>query len=86
MDLVTELIKLGPPGMICVVLYLALYKSEQREAKKDARIQLLENQLRESYDERITAADRLSEALHGNAKAMDSLIGEIRSSKSAKHS
>lgn len=32
-----------------------LYKSEQREAKKDARIQLLENQLVENYDERILA-------------------------------
>lgn len=86
MDLITELLKLGPPGMICVVLWIALYKSEQREAKKDTRIQLLENQLRESYDERITAADRLSDALHGNAKAMDSLIGEIRSGKNAKRS
>jgi hypothetical protein len=83
-DLVTELLKLGPPGMICVVLWIALYKSEQREAKKDTRIQLLENQLRESYDERVIAADRLSDALHGNAKAMDSLIGEIRSGKNVK--
>lgn len=84
MDLIAELLKLGPPGMICIVLYIALYKSEQREAKKDMRIQLLENQLRESYDERITAADKLSEALHGNAKAMDNLIGEIRSGKNVK--
>lgn len=85
MDLVTELLKLGPPGMICIVLYVALYKAEQREAKKDTRIQFLENQLRESYDERITAADRLADALHGNAKVMDSLIGEIRSGRNAKH-
>jgi hypothetical protein len=83
-DLISELLKLGPPGAICVVLWVALYKSELREAKKDSRIQLLENQLRESYDERITAADRLSDALHGNAKAMDSLIGEIRSGKNVK--
>lgn len=86
MDFVAELLKLGPPGMICVVLWIALYKSEQREAKKDMRIQLLENQLRESYDERITAADKLSDALHGNANAMNSLIGEIRSGKNVKRS
>jgi hypothetical protein len=85
-EIIEKLAALGPPGLICVVLWITLYKSEQREAKKDARIQLLENQLRESYDERITAADRLSDALHGNANAMNSLIGEIRSSKSAKHS
>jgi hypothetical protein len=83
-DLIELFKSFGPPGAICVVLWVALYKSEQREAKKDARIQLLENQLRESYDERVTAADRLSDALHGNAKAMDSLIGEIRSGKSVK--
>lgn len=33
------------------------------------RIQMLENQLRESYDERIAAADRLGEAIHDNAIA-----------------
>ena len=84
MDLIQKLFALGPPGLVAVVLYYALYKSEQREAKKDDRIQLLENQLRESYDERITAADTLSDALHGNAKAMDSLIGEIRSGKNVR--
>lgn len=66
-------------------MWLMLQKSEARETKKDLRIQLLENQLIESYDERIVAADRLSDALHGNAKAMDSLIGEIRSGQRAKH-
>jgi hypothetical protein len=77
-----ELIKAyGPPGLLAVFLYVALWKSEQREAKKDLRIQLLENQLRESYDERIITADKISDAMHGNAKALDSLIGEIRSGK-----
>lgn len=60
-------------------MWVMLTKSEARESKKDMRIQMLENQLHESYDERITAADRLSDALHGNANAMNSLIGEIRS-------
>lgn len=83
MDLVEKLYSLGPPGLICVVLIYALWKSEQRETKKDSRIQLLENQLIESYDERITAADRMSDALHGSARAMDSLTSEIRSSKHA---
>lgn len=84
-DFVQELLKAyGPPGIVGVVLYLALWKSEQREAKKDLRIQFLENQLIESYDERIVAADRLAQALHGNAQAMDNLIGEIRSSKNAR--
>ena len=84
MDLIQKLFALGPPGLVAVVLYYALYKSEHRESKKDDRIQLLENQLRESYDERITAAETLSSALHENAKAMDSLIGEIRSNFNAR--
>ena len=84
MEVALDLIKAyGPPGLLAVFLYVALFKSEQRETKKDLRIQLLENQLRESYDERISAADRLSDALHNNAKALDSLIGEIRSGKNA---
>jgi hypothetical protein len=65
-----------------------LHKSEEREGKKDARIQLLENQLIESYDERILAADRISEAIHGSAnaasnaaKALDALAAEVRSHK-----
>jgi hypothetical protein len=83
MDLISKLFVLGPSGLIggAVVLCYALYKSEQRESKKDIRIQLLENQLRESYDERINAAETLSNALHENANAMDNLIGEIRSGK-----
>lgn len=82
-----ELLKAyGPPGVVAVVLYAALWKSEQRENKKDLRIQYLENQLIESYDERITAADTLAAALHGNAQAMGNLIGEIRSSRYVKRS
>lgn len=80
-----ELLKAyGPPGIGLAILYWALWKSDQREGKKDLRIQLLENQLIESYDERIVAADRLAEALHGNASAMNNLIGEIRSGKNAR--
>lgn len=60
-------------------------KSEKREEKKDMRIQMLENQLRESYDERIEAADRIGGAIHESAsaannaaRALDELKLEIR--------
>lgn len=76
----------GPPGLIAIVLWVMLYKSEKREEKKDERIQMLENQLIESYDERILAADRISDAIHGSAtaavnaaKALDNLAAEVRS-------
>ncbi len=49
------------------------------------RIQMLENQLRESYDERIAAADQLADALHGNATAMNTLVSEIRNERYANH-
>lgn len=62
-----------------------LLKSEKREEKKDLRIQLLENQLIESYDERIAAADRIGDAIHNSAdaannaaRALDALVTEIR--------
>ena len=62
-----------------------LTKSEKREEKKDLRIQMLENQLRESYDERVSAADRLSDAIHDNAmastnaaKALENLTLELK--------
>lgn len=64
-----ELLRLGVSGIICIILIWALLKSEKREEKKDLRIQMLENQLRESYDERVAAADRLGEAIHDNAIA-----------------
>lgn len=86
MDLVQEFFKAwGPPGLIAAILWVFLYKSEKREALKDARIQMLENQLRESYDERIEAADRIGDAIHGSAvaannaaKALDALALEVR--------
>jgi hypothetical protein len=86
-DILQEFIKAwGPPGLIAVILWVFLYKSEKREEKKDARIQMLENQLRESYDERIDAADRIGEAIHGSAiaannaaRALESLAAEVRS-------
>lgn len=81
-----ELLKLGIAGLICVVLWIMLIKSEKREEKKDMRIQLLENQLIESYDERIAAADRIGDAIHNSAdaannaaRALDALVIEIRS-------
>lgn len=80
-----ELLKLGIAGLICVVLWIMLMKSEKREEKKDMRIQMLENQLIESYDERISAADRIGDAIHESAsaannaaRALDELKLEIR--------
>ena len=83
-----ELLKLGIAGLICVILWVMLVKSEKREEKKDMRIQMLENQLIESYDERIAAADRLGDAIHDSAasssnaaKALEALTTEIRLKK-----
>jgi len=80
-----ELLKLGIAGLICVVLWIMLMKSEKREEKKDLRIQLLENQLRESYDERVEAADRIGGAIHDSAsaannaaKALEVLTDEVK--------
>lgn len=82
MDVAQELLKAwGPPGLIAIVLWVMLLKSERREEKKDMRIQMLENQLTESYDERISAADRIAEAIHGNATALIALVNEIRQKK-----
>lgn len=82
MEIAQELLKAwGPPGLLAVFMWLMLKKSEEREEKKDARIQMLENLLTESYDERIAAADRIAEALHGNAAAMNALTHEIRATK-----
>lgn len=62
-----------------------LHKSEKREEKKDMRIQMLENMLIESYDERIEAADRISTAINTSAtaanhaaKAIETLTMEVR--------
>ncbi len=79
MDLAQELLKAwGPPGLIAVILWVMLFKSEKREEKKDTRIQMLENLLIESYDERISAAETISHAIHSNAAALLSLVNEIR--------
>lgn len=78
MDLAQELLKLGTAGVVCLVLLYALYKSEKREEKKDTRIQMLENQLTESYDERVLAADRLAEAIHSTRNALEALTSEVR--------
>lgn len=82
MDIAQELLKAwGPPGVIAVIMWVMLQRSEKREDKKDIRIQMLENLLTESYDERIAAADQISEAIHGNATALIALVNEIRSKK-----
>lgn len=79
MDIVQEVLKQwGPPGIIAVIMWIMLLKSEKREEKKDMRIQMLENQLTESYDERISAADRIADAIHGNATALIALVNEVR--------
>jgi hypothetical protein len=81
-----ELLKLGIAGLVCAVLWVMLLKSEKREEKKDMRIQLLENKLLESYDERIAAADSISDSIHTSAaaannaaKALEALAHEVRS-------
>ena len=80
MDLAQELLKAwGPPGVITVILWIMLTKSEAREEKKDLRIQMLENLLTESYDERIQAADQISSAIHDNSTALVALTNEVRS-------
>lgn len=76
-----ELLKLGTAGIICMVLLWVIYRSEQRENKKDSRIQLLENQLTESYDERIAAADRMAEAIHSTRAALEALTNELRAAR-----
>lgn len=87
MDFILEVVKQwGPPGVLALLMWVMLQKSEEREKLKDARIQLLENQLIESYDERVLAADRMSDAIHSSAtaannvsKTVESLILEVRS-------
>lgn len=82
MDVVQELLKAwGPPSVITVILWVMLKKSEAREEKKDVRIQMLENLLSESYDERIEAANQISHAIHDNSTALVALTNEIRSRK-----
>jgi hypothetical protein len=68
----------GPAGALAALMWVMLKKSEDREEKKDARIQLLENKLIESYDERITAADQVANALSNNSSALTALTHELR--------
>ena len=80
MDILLELIKAwGPPGALAALMWVMLRKSEDREAKKDNRIQLLENKLIENYDERIEAASQIAEALTNNSMALTALTHELRS-------
>lgn len=80
MDIVIELLKQwGPPGIVAIIMWVMLLKSEKREEKKDTRIQMLENLLVESYDERIAAADQISNAIHDNSTALTALTNEVRS-------
>lgn len=89
MDILQEFLKAwGPPGLFAVMLLVFLSRSEKREEKKDTRIQMLENLLIESYDERIQAADRIGDAIHGSAiaannaaHALESLAAEVRSKR-----
>lgn len=76
-----EFLKLGTAGIICAVLLWVIYRSEQREKQKDARINLLENQLTESYDERIAAADRIAESIHSTRAALEALTNELRAGR-----
>jgi len=79
MDIATELLKAwGPAGLVAVVLWIMLKKSEEREEKKDMRIQMLENLVIESYGERIEAADNIATALISNSNALTALTNEIR--------
>lgn len=82
MEVLFELIKAwGPPGALALLMWEMLRRSEKREEKKDARIQMLENLLTESYGERIEAADRVADAIHGNANALGAVVNEIRAKK-----
>ncbi len=76
-----EVLKLGTAGIVCLVLLWVIYRSEQREKQKDSRIQLLENQLTESYDERIAAADSMAEAIHSTRGALVALTSELREAR-----
>lgn len=79
MDLVVEIVKgWGPAAATVLMSIYFLKQSEKREEKKDLRIQLLENLLTESYDERVAAANQVSQSIHDNAIALTALTNEIR--------
>lgn len=71
----------GPPAIMAVLLYWMLTKAEAREIVKDQRIQLLENKLTESYDERISVADQMAASQVKLAAALTDLTNEIRSAR-----
>lgn len=71
----------GPPGLLALVMYLMLVKGEKREKLKDDRIQLLENKLTESYDERISVADQMAAGQIKLAQALTDLTTEIRQNR-----
>lgn len=82
MELIVQAINSwGPPGALAAFMWVMLGRSEKREAAKDLRIQLLENLLTESYDERIEAANQISTAMHDNSIALTALTNEIRARK-----
>lgn len=74
----------GPPALFCVVLWIIVIKGEKRESAKDARIQLLENKLTESYDERISVADQMAASQVKLAQALTELTNEIRQSRTGR--
>lgn len=75
MEIVTELVKAwGPPGLLALILWWQLEKAEKREGALAQRVQLLENKLTESYDERIEAAEQQTTALITNAQTTKELI------------
>lgn len=79
MDFAGELIKVfGPAGLTMSILMWVINEAKKRETQKDSRIQLLENKLAESYDERIAAADQITAGNHAVAKAIDALTQELR--------
>lgn len=69
---------LGVAGIVCCILWVMLGKSEDREKAKDLRIQLLENELRESYNERIEASAQIATALVSNSHALELLTAELK--------
>lgn len=89
MEIFLELAKAwGPPGLLAIVLWWQLDKSEKRElstkeqwredlAVKDTRIQLLENKLTESYDERIAAAEQITTAMLKSAESSGALAESV---------
>lgn len=64
----------GAPALFALLLWWQLDKAERRETLKDMRIQLLENKLVESLDERIVAADQMATALISSTMKSQELV------------